>query len=159
MGSRLEQNNAYIAGFLDGDGSLMLQVKSRADTARGVRFMATICLYQDSRHSEPLVWMQEVLGCGYLSKRKDTMTELRINGFTQVKQVLIALRPYIRFKVKQTDALITACAMLEKTTLRDMPESTLRTLVDLLFVIKQENYKSANALTKDIVLQRLGLTP
>lgn len=87
------------------------------------------------------------------------MTELRINGFTQVKQVLEVLHPYIRFKVKQIDALITACAMLEQTTLRDMPECELHTLVDLMFVIKQENYKSARTLTKDIVLQRLGLTP
>ena len=61
MGSRFNLNLAYIAGFLDGDGSLMLQLKSRSDTTRGVRFMATICLYQDTRHAAPLLWMQKVL--------------------------------------------------------------------------------------------------
>ena len=49
MGSRLKTDLAYIAGFLDGDGSIMLQVKLRRDTVRAVRFMATICLYQDTR--------------------------------------------------------------------------------------------------------------
>src|SRR5690606_28471793 len=98
---------------LDGDGSLMLQIKSRSDTKRGVRFMATICLYQDTRHEEPLHWIREVFGIGYISRRNDGMSELRINGFKQVKNILTSLRPFIRFKTKQTDALIKACALLE----------------------------------------------
>ena len=73
MGSRLETDSAYIAGFLDGDGSLMFQVKSRADTKRGVRFMATICLYQDTRHEKPLHWIRERLGIGYIFRRNDGM--------------------------------------------------------------------------------------
>lgn len=58
MGSRSDIEKAYIAEFLDGDGSLMLQLKKRKDTTRGYRFMATICLYQDSRHDDTLYWMQ-----------------------------------------------------------------------------------------------------
>ena len=85
MGSRSKLDLAYIAGFLDGDGSIMLQVKLRSDTSRGVRFMATICLYQDTRHAQPLTWMREVLGIGYITNRNDGMTELRINGFTSQK--------------------------------------------------------------------------
>ena len=79
MGSRFNLNYAYIAGFLDGDGSLMLQLKLRSDSNQGVRFMATICFYQDTRHEHPLLWMQEILECGYLSRRRDGMTELEIN--------------------------------------------------------------------------------
>lgn len=159
MGSRLNQNIAYIAGFLDGDGSLMLQLKSRSDTTRGVRFMATICLYQDARHAQPLQWMQKILKCGYISHRSDGMTELRINGFTQVRQVLIVLQPYIRFKKTQTKALICACELLEKKFMRDMKPTELQRLVDLMFQIKAENYKSKSAIPKDVVLKRLGLTP
>lgn len=54
MGSRLDIENAYIAGFLDGDGSLMLQIKRRKDCKSGYRFMATICFYQDSCHDKHL---------------------------------------------------------------------------------------------------------
>lgn len=100
MGSRFNTDLAYIAGFLDGDGSILLQVKLRSDTSRGVRFMATICLYQDSRHTAPLTWMRDVFDIGYLSSRNDGITELRINGFASVRNVLEQLRPYIRFKVK-----------------------------------------------------------
>ena len=114
MGSRLEQNKAYIAGFLDGDGSLMLQVKKRSDTKRGIRFMATICFYQDTRHEKPLEWIRSQFGIGYLSRRSDGISEYRINGFTQVELVLNQLRPYIRFKQKQTNALMRACCLLKE---------------------------------------------
>jgi hypothetical protein len=159
VGSRFNLNVAYIAGFLDGDGSLMLQLKSRSDSIRGVRFMATICLYQDTKHAQPLLWMQEVLKCGYISERSDGMTELRINGFAQVRKVLLVLQPYIQFKKTQTQALISACELLEQKFLRDMPPTELRKLVDLMFEIKAQNYKSTSAIPKNEVLKRLGLTP
>lgn len=159
MGSRFNLNLAYIAGFLDGDGSLMLQLKSRSDTTRGMRFMATICLYQDTVHEQPLLWMQEIFKCGYVSRRRDGMTELRINGFTKVREVLILLQPYIRFKIVQTQALIKACELLEQKFLRDMSPTELRMLVDLMFEIKAQNYKSKSAVPKNEVLKRLGLTP
>jgi hypothetical protein len=159
VGSRLNLNYAYIAGFLDGDGSLMLQLKLRSDSAQGVRFMATICFYQDTRHEHSLLWMQEILGCGYLSRRRDGMTELKINGFAKVKHILLLLEPYIRFKKVQATALVAACAILETKFIRDMNPTELRQLVDLMFEIKAQNYKSQSALSKNDVLKRLGLTP
>ena len=54
-----EIEKAYIAGFLDGDGSLMLQLKRRSDSKRGIRFMTTICFYQDSRHEKTLYWVRK----------------------------------------------------------------------------------------------------
>lgn len=138
---------------------MMLQVKQRNDTSRGVRFMATLCFYQDTRHAAPLMWMRKILGIGYISSRKDGMTELRINGFVSVRQVLTLLRPYIRFKTIQADALLRACLILESKKMRDLCEIELRELVDLIFVIKKQNYKSSQTLTKEALLARLNLTP
>lgn len=112
MGSRLDTENAYIAGFLDGDGSIMLQVKKRSDTKRGYRFMATICLYQDSRHEKPLYWIRNTLGIGYVSIRNDGISELRINGFKRVREILEELSPYIQFKKVQTESMIRSCRIL-----------------------------------------------
>ena len=159
MGSRLEADSAYIAGFLDGDGSLMLQVKSRAGTKRGVRFMATICLYQDTRHEKPLYWIRERLGIGYISRRNDGMTELRINGFEQVRDILTTLKPFIRFKTKQAQAMINACTLLSEKFIRELSKKELRRLVELTFVIRKENYKSRSVLTKEELNRVLSLTP
>jgi len=159
VGSRFNLNYAYIAGFLDGDGSLMLQLKLRSDSNQGVRFMATICFYQDTRHEHPLLWMQEILECGYLSRRRDGMTELKINGFAKVKNILLLLQPYIRFKEVQAVALVAACTLLEQKFIRDMKPIELRQLVDLMFEIKAQNYKSHSVISKNDVLKKLGLTP
>mgnify|MGYP003528695556 CR=1 FL=1 len=159
MGSRSKTDLAYIAGFLDGDGSIMLQVKLRNDTSRGVRFMATICLYQDTRHAQPLSWMREVLGIGYLSNRNDGMTELRINGFVSVQKVLTEMRPFIKFKTVQADALLQACTILSSKKISALNEYELRDLVELVFLIRDNNYKSHATLSKETLLSRLGLTP
>ena len=91
MGSQSKVNSAYIAGFLDGDGSLMLQIKRRKDDKISKRrFMATICFYQDSRHEKPLFWIRKMLGIGYISRRNDGISELRINGYKQ-KELFKAL--------------------------------------------------------------------
>lgn len=159
MGSRLETDLAYIAGFLDGDGSLMLQVKLRSDTSRGVRFMATICFYQDTRHEKPLHWIRKQFGIGYISRRNDGITELRICGFERVRDILSELEPYIRFKAKQARALKNACALLAEKPMRLLSKSDLHTIVDLAVEIRTENYKSKSTFTREELNRRLSLTP
>ena len=159
MGSRSKIKLAYISGFLDGDGSLMLQIKKRSDSKRAIRFMATICFYQDTRHEKTLYWIKEVLGIGYISNRNDGMTELRINGYKQIRNILTSLLPYIRFKKFQARALLKACEILSKTKFSKLNKIQLQKLVDLILVIQSENYVTKKKKTKIELYKVLGLTP
>ena len=159
MGSRSKIKLAYIAGFLDGDGSLMLQIKRRKDGKSKKRFMATICFYQDTRHEKSLYWIQKVLGIGYISHRNDGMTELRINGFKQVREILMRLNPFIRFKKLQSRALLNACKILSSTKFKMLNKQKLIKLVDYVLVIQKENYVTKKKKTREELLQILGLTP
>jgi hypothetical protein len=87
------------------------------------------------------------------------MTELRINGFEQVRDILTVLKPFIRFKAKQTQAMIDACELLSKKFIRDFSKRELQRLVRLVFVIRSENYKSRSILTKEELNRVLSLTP
>lgn len=156
VGSLGEVEKAYIAGFLDGDGSIMLQIKRRSDTSRGYRFMATICFYQDTRHDKFMYWMRDCIGIGYISKRNDNMTEYRINGFAQVKDVLGQLQPYIRFKKLQTESMITACRILEKG-IKVLSRDELVSLAGLVILIQNNNYSSGSKKTEADILKILGL--
>ncbi|MFY9484212.1 MAG: LAGLIDADG family homing endonuclease [Patescibacteria group bacterium] len=159
MGSQSTTHFAYIAGFLDGDGSLMLQVKKRKDGNLGHRFMVTICFYQDSRHEQPLMWIQKRIKIGYISRRNDGITELRINGFQQVARILKKLLPYIRFKKIQARAIYKAAILLsQKGELRLIPREK-RYLVDLILSVQQQNYVTRRKKTKDELYEVLGLTP
>mgnify|MGYP001574563350 CR=1 FL=1 len=159
MGSRSKIKLAYISGFLDGDGSLMLQLKKRSDSKRAIRFMATICFYQDTRHEKTLYWIKEVLGIGYISKRKDGMTELRINGYKQIREILKSLLPYIRFKKLQTRMLLQACEILSNTKFSKLNKKQLTKLVNIILVIQSENYVTKKKKTKNELYTILGLTP
>ena len=87
------------------------------------------------------------------------MTELRINGFSQARETLEALEPYLRFKKKQAKLLIQACTMLGKQTLRAMRPKDIRKVLDMLLLIQNENYMSKRRKTKEELHQMLGLTP
>ena len=159
MGSRSKTDLAYISGFLDGDGSLMLQIKNRKDGRSKIRFMPTICFYQDSRHNDPLNWIRNVLGIGYISRRNDGMTELRINGFKQIKNILESLLPYIRFKKIQASLLLEAVKMLSDRKLNKLDKRQLGRLVDIILGIQNENYVTKRKKTKEELRKVLGLTP
>ncbi len=159
MGSRSKVNLAYIAGFLDGDGSLMLQLKKRKDGKTKVRFMPTICFYQDTRHESPLYWIRKVFNIGYISKRNDGITELRINGYQQVGQIVGKLLPYIKFKKYQAQALVKACNILSKDTIKTLETRSLKVLIKLILVIQNNNYVTRKKRTESELNKILGLTP
>lgn len=160
MGSRPNKENlAYIAGFLDGDGSIMLQVKKRSDTTRGWRIMATICFYQDSRHSEPLNWIKEQLKIGYISKRNDGITEYRINGFEKVHKILSELLPYIKFKKNQTKAVIKTLDLLDNKEISKLSKADFENLIENLLVVQNNNYQSSHKKTRSDLSKTFGLTP
>jgi hypothetical protein len=159
VGSQSKIKLAYIAGFLDGDGSLMLQVKKRKDGILKFRFMATICLYQDTRHEKTLYWIKKVLGIGYISKRNDGITELRINGYKQIAKILKDLLPFVKFKKIQAKALHKACIILSTTKFKLLKKKELINLVNLILAIQSENYVTKRKKTKDEFYKILGLTP
>lgn len=160
VGSRSNNLNlAYVAGFLDGDGSLMLQVKRRSDTFKKWRIMATICFYQDSRHSYPLNWIRKELGIGYISNRNDGMTELRINGYDQVATILSKLMPYIRFKKIQVKSILEALKLIKSKDIKKFTNEDYKTLIDLLLKVQKSNYQSSHKKTKEDLKKIFGLTP
>lgn len=137
----------------------MLQVKRRGDSRVSFRFMATICFYQDTRHEQPLLWMREVFGIGYISRRTDGMSELRVNGYAQVLRILSQLKPYVRFKKVQVQALIEACSILLEAPPRKLAAEKLKRLVDLVILIQSENYVTKRKRSKEELYLQLGLTP
>ena len=121
--------------------------------------MTTICFYQDTRHEKTLYWIQEVLGIGYISNRNDGMTELRINGYKQIGNILKSLIPHIRFKKLQAHALILACEILSNTKFSKLTKKQLIKLIDLILVIQSENYVTKRKKTKSELQKILDLTP
>lgn len=158
MGSRqkaTKEDYAYIAGFLDGDGSIMVQVKNRRGTPRGWRLMCTLCFYQDSRHKEPLTWIQNTLGIGYIAHRNDKITELRINGYREIEAILELLKPYVKFKAHQTDITLRILKKLNGKRFVDLSRKDRLIIAENIIRLRGENYKAHRRRYSDEELRNL----
>jgi len=134
----------------------MIQIKRRSESKRGTtRFMLTICFYQDSRHEKPLFWIRDRLGIGYISRRNDGMTELRINGYKQVQGILIKLLPFLKFKKKQAGYILAAAKLLQA----ERSEKVARKIVNAILLVQAENYVTRKKRTRGELLKALDLTP
>ena len=92
------EEKAYIAGFLDGDGCIMAQLVRRKDYIYGYQVRTSVVFYQKASHNEILSWLKRKLKHGYIRQRNDGMTEYTIVGFKEVQEVLVLLYPFLRLK-------------------------------------------------------------
>jgi len=92
------EEKAYIAGFLDGDGSIMAQLVKRKGYKLGYQIRVSIVFYQKTTHQEYLLWLKKQLGYGYVRMRNDGMSEYTIVGLKEVEYVLKLLNPFLQLK-------------------------------------------------------------
>ena len=153
-----EETKAYIAGFLDGDGSIMFQLIERKDYIYGYQIRASICFYQDSSHKEGLRWLKEKIGYGYIRDRNDGVSDYTIVGYDKVEDVLKMVKPYAVFKaVHVTRALELLSAIKENP--RPTPEQLVKLakLVDSYSVLNYSKKKTNNTVKLEEFLNRKGL--
>ena len=94
-----EADKHYLAGFLDGDGSIMAQIVKGNNYKYGYTIRVTLCFYQKTTRHWFLLKLEKLLGKEWkIRKRNDGMSELYITGFTLVKNFLTVLHPYFRLK-------------------------------------------------------------
>jgi len=93
------RDKAYIAGFLDGDGSIFCQIV-KCDYTFGYRVRVTVGFYQDTSRYWFLMWLQKQLRYGTLRRRPDGVSEYIIVNDLAVKSILLILLPYLRVKKK-----------------------------------------------------------
>ena len=127
---------AYIAGFLDGDGCIMLQLVWRNDYLLGYQIRSSIVFYQKSKYFKFLEWLKKKLIYGYIRHRNDGMSEYTIVGGRPVREVLEHLLPYLRLKKEQA---ILAISISDK-----MPGSGRQMKPKLLLKLSYEVDKFSN---------------
>lgn len=105
--------DAYVAGFLDGDGSLVATVQSKPERKR-VRFRIhlRVTFSQHWRHRGFMEQIQKHLGVGSLREvpsRK--LVELVITNRSEVRTVVERLLPHLVLKKRQAELMLAAIAI------------------------------------------------
>ena len=153
-----EETKAYIAGFLDGDGSIMFQLIERKGYIYGYQIRVSVCFYQDSSHKEGLKWLRERIGYGYIRDRNDGVSDYTIVGPERVREVLVMVKPYVVFKAAHVArALELLDAMEEKRKPNVKEFLALAKLVDSYANLNYSKKKKNNAVKVAEYLDRKGL--
>src|SRR4030042_35023 len=150
-----EETKAYIAGFLDGDGSIMFQLIERKDYIYGYQIRASVCFYQDSNHKEGLRWLREKIGYGYIRDRNDGVSDYTVVGYDKVEEVLKMVRPYVVFKAVHVERALELLSAIREN-LKPTPEQLIKLakLVDSYATLNYSKKKTNNAVKVKEFLDR-----
>lgn len=133
MNSRIHlltnEERAYIAGFLEGDGSIFSQIVRRDDYRLKFQIKSTVSFTQKSSRLWFLQYLQSKLGVGTIRDKKNGCHDLTITGNNEVKLILEALTGYLIVKKKLANLVLRIIDSLSK---KQSPDSFLESclLVD-----------------------------
>jgi len=125
------EDKAYIAGFLDGDGSLLVQIVKSKDYKYGFYIRYTIQFVQSKKNHGIMLWLKSRLRAGSVRVRKDNISEYAITGKYAVSLIIKVLLPYLRIKkelgqfilkiieedcrIKSFEDFLNVCELVDKT--------------------------------------------
>jgi hypothetical protein len=89
---------SYLAGFLDGDGSIHFQLVRQKEYRFGYYIRASLSLSQSTSARAGLEYLQSLIGCGYLRDRGTGMSDLVVTSRPLLIEVLSEVEPYVVFK-------------------------------------------------------------
>ncbi|MFH0808661.1 MAG: LAGLIDADG family homing endonuclease [archaeon] len=143
---------AYIAGFLDGDGSIFFQIVPRKDYKQKFQIRSSIAFYQKTKYVEILDWLKEIFRCGYIRHRKTGISDYTIVESKEVRKILELLKPYVRLKKRQVEIGLEILDKLEdKKTNQDFIE-----ICKLVDKFGEMNYSKKRTITNETVSKFLS---
>ena len=98
---------AYLAGFLDADGSIYVQAKPNSTYRYGFQVAPYIVLYQSQKTKPEFEKLCSQINLGHMRERKDGILEYIISRQEELKLFVGLVKPYLVLKQRQI-------ALLEK---------------------------------------------
>ena len=139
-------NNSYVAGLLDGDGSIVATVEKRPERRRfPYRVRLKINFTQHNRHRDLLVKLQRFLGgAGSLRNvASHNLAELVIQDRAEVKSVLTKLLPHIVLKERQARLMLAAIKIYDDAVVNVRSSISEKEFQRILAIVRQiRNFNS-----------------
>ena len=142
----------YIAGFLDGDGSIFFQIVPREDYKQKFQIRSSIAFYQKTEFANILEWLKEIFEAGYIRHRKTGISDYTIVDSKEVQKILELLQPYVKLKKKQVELGLEIFSKMDN---KKSDEDFLE-ICKLVDKFKQLNYSKKRKLTSEVVSKSLS---
>ena len=92
---------AYLAGFLDGDGSVYVQLKPNKTYKFGFQVAPYIVLFQSQKDQKNFEQLCSMINLGYMRIRKDGILEYIIGRQENIIKFVNLVEPYVVMKKLQ----------------------------------------------------------
>jgi len=146
---------SYLAGFMDGDGSIHFQLVRQEGYRHGFYIRASLSLSQATSHRSGLEFLHSLLGGGYLRDRGTGMSDLVITISPLLRSILVAVEPFVVFKKEHVRR---GLQLLEKIRPRIGPEEFLQVAreVDAFATLNYSKTKRITAVDDERHLRSKG---
>ena len=109
-----DKSLAYIAGFLDGDGSIYVRLKPNSTYRFGFQISPCVAFFQAKKEKVNFARVCSLAGVGYMRERKDGIMEYIINKKDDIAVFLSQVKPYLILKKKQAELMLEILRTKEK---------------------------------------------
>lgn len=113
MKDLLDTQLAYLAGFLDADGSIIAQLVSRSDYTLKWQIKVSVIIVLKASRSWLLEKFCHEVGMGNVRDRGDGIFEFSIVTFEEVELFLTQIKPFLTLKQKQSELVLTICKEMQ----------------------------------------------
>ena len=134
--SNSKVTRAYLAGFLDGDGSIYVRAKPNTDYRYGYQVAPYVVLFQSAKDRDKFQEVCDLIGFGHIRERKDGILEYTISRIDDIKEFLRLVRPFVLLKRKQVELTLKIIEQKQKVE----KESDFAVLLELIDSFRELNY-------------------
>jgi hypothetical protein len=141
------EERAYLAGFLDADGSIFAQLVRGKDLKYKHRIRVSIGFYQNKRHIWFLENLKKDLKCGSIRQKSDDVVEYIITAADPAKNLLLQIKDHLVLKKRQANLILE---ILEQ-------KKHMQSKIDFIKVcrltdkVAELNYSKTRTITAEIV--------
>ena len=104
---------SYIAGFLDADRSIYVQLKRNSTYKYDFQIAPSVVFYQKDNGEKGLPEIYEKINLGHLRYRNDGMVELIISDKKSIRLLLSNVMKFLLLKKKQAQLMLTILKRME----------------------------------------------
>ena len=127
---------AYLAGFLDGDGSIYVQLKPNTDYRFGYQVAPYIVFFQSAKDTEKFREIIDLIQMGHTRERSDGICEHIISRIDEIRTMLKLVKPFVILKRKQVALMEQILDQKEKVK----NQEDFRALAELIDAFRELNY-------------------
>jgi len=113
---------AYLAGFIDADGSICAQIKKNESFKFKHQIQLTVQVTQSTKRKWFLEQLKDDIGAGIVRERgkkdnieKESVSDYTLTEQTKILEFLKLIKPFLRLKTKQANLVIRIIEQLPST--------------------------------------------